>query len=307
MKIELKFFAVCMLTLSLQSHLLAVDFVHPGIHNTVDELEYIKTQISNSVDPWSSTFQSIENGTYPNLDGAHATNYAPSPHVDVGTDGNARMDLSRDATACHIQGLLWYFTGNPVYAENVIALLDAWGSTLEGSDKSLAAGPTLAKFCMGAELVKYTYPNWDGGDEAILEQFIETAYDVLLEEIWPQPGDPRGNHWTLATTGIIALAILNDDEDLFLKGMRQADELALRHITSDGINSEVCRDINPHSNMQNGGHTLTAQLLYVQGYDLFSAHGNRIPLASNYNAQITNLGSVSWLRLLTSCPVRHIG
>jgi hypothetical protein len=92
-----------------------------------------------------------------------------------------------------VQGLLWYLTGDEVYAKNVIAISKAWGETLQEivdeQNGPLNAGWYGTLFCRGAELVKYTYPGWasSGAEQPLVRMLNEEFYPT---GIGVTPGAP---------------------------------------------------------------------------------------------------------------------
>src|SRR5262249_5004668 len=154
-------------------------FRHPGVLVNQDQLDFIKTQVVVSADPWLSAFNQASTSTYGSL------SYRPHPWqtVECGPSSHPNYGCSderNDALAAYTQALLWYITGNAAYAENSIAIMNAWSSTLSGghinSNAPLQAGWTGSVWPEAAEIIRYTYDGWSASDVDNFQNMLATQY-----------------------------------------------------------------------------------------------------------------------------------
>lgn len=112
----------------------ASTFVHPGALDSRGELDFVKAKIQAKAYPWRAEFDRLVASSY-------ATR---TPHGKTTINSsNGDAELSRDdAIASYTQALLWYYSGNAIYANRSIAILNSWTklqSFTAGSDQDKLA------------------------------------------------------------------------------------------------------------------------------------------------------------------------
>lgn len=192
-------------------------FRHPGILNTMEELESIKKKIQDGVEPWKSSFEIMKASREADL------NYRPKPRERVasgllgkGTIEGGAGDLGRDIQAAYVQTLLWYFTGNEQYAENAVRIFDAW-TVLKGFDGGnwyLTAAWGGALFAEAGEVLRATYPKWKKEDIAKFQQMLSNTYLPVLHN-----RKSYGNREFAVINAMMAIGVFNDDRAAFAEGV----------------------------------------------------------------------------------------
>ena len=108
----------------------AAPFTHPGILNSLEELQFIKGKINAGAEPWKSAFSKLDKSWYGGL------KWKPSPCalVNPGFGGKPDNGCSaelKDASAAYVHALLWVLGGNEAHAQKAAEILDAWSATLQ--------------------------------------------------------------------------------------------------------------------------------------------------------------------------------
>jgi Alginate lyase len=137
-------------------------FEHPGILETLPQLNFVAAQIAANAEPWTSAFQKMAASDYASLA------YTPSPVADVSCGSFNSNDHGcnaedNDARASYTQALMWAYTGNTAYAQKAIQILNAWSSTLQshgGTNAPLVSAWTAEMFTRAAEIIRYTGAGW---------------------------------------------------------------------------------------------------------------------------------------------------
>ena len=154
-------------------------FEHPGILETLPQLDFVAAQIAAHAEPWASAFKKMAASSYGSLD------YTPHPVADVScgaynSDDHGCNAEDADARAAYTQALLWVLAKDPAHAQKTIEILNAWSDTLQshgGSNAPLVSAWTAAMFTRAAELLRYTGSGWSASD---IGAFITMLNNVFL-------------------------------------------------------------------------------------------------------------------------------
>lgn len=326
-------------------------FVHPGVLVDIDQLSMARAKIADGEQPWTAAFARMRDSG-----GSVATptrkywrfsslDYPPAPVTEVrcmGSIGRSyaathpEMNLSDsgcreqtdDAMAAYTHALMWYFTGNPAYAEKSIEIMNAWASTLREikfdqprTDKRqqiyagglLQAAWTGQIFPRAAEIIRYTYDGWNSTDVAQFEDFLETVIYPVIKDGW----SGGANALMSFPEAIMGIGVFNNNRAIFESGvdMWRQNVKTIIYMPSDGS-----QPIAPHS-MYGGAntkgywfdpseylpglggetgrdlsHTMMgfgamsngAQTASIQGVDLFGEEQDRIVTAYELHAKWIN-------------------
>src|SRR5947209_18817683 len=112
-------------------------FVHPGLLQNRQDLDFMKAQIVAGVEPWKGAFERLRTPR-PGRDGAPARellDFKPQPftHVIRGAYGRPAIgsaELSASTDAAYSAAIIWYVTGDKHYADKAVEIIDAWSATL---------------------------------------------------------------------------------------------------------------------------------------------------------------------------------
>src|SRR5215204_3969793 len=142
-------------------------FYHPGVLVNRAQLEFVKSKVAAGAEPWKSAFEAAKASPL------GALSYTPTPRETVECGPFSKPDLGckdeqRDSAAAYTQALLWFISGDKIYAENAIKIMNAWSSTLTGGHTN-ANGNVQAAWCAeqfprAAEIIRYTHDGWSSED-----------------------------------------------------------------------------------------------------------------------------------------------
>jgi len=192
-------------------------FVHPGLLNSMEELQFIKKKIAAGEEPWKTTFEQMKGTTYASL------TYTPHPHLTTTAGILARggleggfYDLDDDTVAAYTQALMWIFTDNEQYAQNAVNILNAWNifNGEQGIIWYLGSSWHSSIWCESAELIRSTYPKWSPGDIAKFSAMLDRAFMPVLHN---QMG--YGNRELSVCNGLMAIGVFNNDRAAFAEGL----------------------------------------------------------------------------------------
>ncbi len=299
-------------------------FVHPGILVSRAMLGFVKTRIASGAAPWTAALAAASASRF------GALTYAPHPRADVDCgshsipDGGC-SDEKNDAAAAYTQALLWYFTGDARYADNVVTILNAWSSTLvehSNSNAPLQSAWAAEVFPRAAEIMRATYPAWAAADVARFSRMLTTVY---LPEI--VNGSASNGNWELSMIdATMNVAVFTDDAATFQRavamwrrrtpayiyltsdgptpvppptGRRTGDALTrfwyAQTRLADGVSQETCRDLE-HVQYGLAAMIDAAETARIQGVDLFQAEARRLVAGLEFHASLVNGGPVpTWL------------
>jgi hypothetical protein len=201
---------------------------------------------------------------------------------------------------------LWRYSGDETYAVRAIEILNSWSDFEEfsgGSDQDkLLAGWTGSVLAPAAEIMRL-YPGWRSRDIAKLQSMFQRAFypQLIAASSW------NGNVDLTQIDAMMAIAVFNEDQELFNKGLVRfkdrlpayiylaADGPAPKPVAGDGGNSpkfwfqpnrwvdgltqESCRDNGHHSQYGVGSALHVAETAWHQGIDIYTENQDRLVAA----------------------------
>jgi len=293
-------------------------FAHPGILLNLAQLNEIKNRVANGVEPQKSAFEKMK------ISNLGAIDYSADPVEIVSCGPRSNPDLGckveqADCAAAYTQALLWYITGNKVYAENAVKIMNAWSTTLvEGHN--YANGPIQAAWCgsvwpRAAEIIRYTYNGWTDADVLKFQNFLRTQYLPSIIH----GNCENGNKELAMCEALINIGVFNDDRAVFDLGLKmwRGRTPAYIYLKSDGpipieppgcgaaiwgnkglvpefvdgLLQETARDTH-HAWMAYASMTNGAETAYQQGVDLYAEQGKRMMAALEFEAQYLSPNNV---------------
>ncbi len=290
-------------------------FVHPGVLNNKFELEYAKAQVAAGAQPWKAAF--VKMVSLPEASLA----YTPKPRADVGCGSASNPDYGcsdekRDSQAAYLHALLWAVGGDKQHAVKCAAILDAWSAVLKThylSNAHLQAGWTGGPFVRAAEILRSTYPEWGKVSQDRFSAMLTTAFLPNVKD--GQSTGTNGNWETVMTETLMSIAVFQDDQALFDKGVAlykrrlpayiylgadgpmpmtvdsarfSSPDKVIAHWFGqkkfmDGLSQETCRDLM-HTQWGIGGLLNSAEIAWKQGIDLYSLSGGRLLAGMEFHA-----------------------
>jgi len=264
-------------------------FVHPGVDQTLSDLEYMKKQVLAGESPWKEAFGRLKTATDLQFD------IKPFAHVVRGPYGKPNIggdDLSKGSNLAYNCALIWYITGDHKYSDKAIEVLNKWSPVLwdfDYNDAKLLAGWTGHLLCNAAEILRYTDSGWKQNEIDRFSQMLMTVYYPLMRFYYPQA---NGNWDGAIIHSILTIAIFTDNREMFNN--------AVDHFLHSPVNGSIFKYIYPsgqcQESMRDQGHVQlglgefagAARVAWTQGVDLFSVANNRIALGYEYTAQFLN-------------------
>ena len=286
-------------------------FVHPGVLVNRAQLDEIKRRVAAGIEPQKTAFEALKASPLGALD------YTPHPRETVECGSNSRPDLGckaeqADSEASYAQALLWYITGNRVYAENTVKILNAWSGTLTGghtnANGQVQASWTGDVFPRAAEIIRYSHKAWSDADIARFQNMLTTQFLPQLIHGTCE----NGNKELTIAEALINIGVFNDNRVVFDWGVKIWRGRAPAYIYLkadgpkpieppgcgpalwsnkgftpefvDGLLQETARD-SQHPALAFAGMVDAAETARQQGLDLYAEQGKRIMAAMEFVAR----------------------
>ncbi len=296
------------------------NFVHPGIFVSSKQLDFVKKHLNE--EPWKSAYTEILSSPLADLD------YKPTPWetVECGSYSNPNYgctDEKKDSQAAYTQALLWRYTNNTQYAENVRHILNAWANTLTGGHKNsngpLQAAWSAQLFTRAAEIVKYTYAGWPQPEKDKVTRMFAQQYLPDIKRMFSGRYSCHNKNWHASgIEAMLNIAIFNKNTSLFNDAISKWRSLVPSYIYLesdgprprdaswcsrndqqivthwhtpssfvDGLSQETCRDFD-HTAYGLAAIINTAETARLQGIDLYSEARERITKTMELHAKYQN-------------------
>ncbi|KAF3356925.1 Histone deacetylase clr3 [Verticillium dahliae VDG1] len=114
-------------------------FKHPGLWHSHDDLELMRTKVSEKQEPWISGFNALQADSYSSVD---YRMQGPKEVLSRGRPSNY-TSFTADTRAAYRHAILWYITRDDAHFKVATSIIDAWGTSLTniiGIDTSLLVG-----------------------------------------------------------------------------------------------------------------------------------------------------------------------
>jgi fibronectin type 3 domain-containing protein len=260
-------------------------YIHPCIPTTLQELDTIKANLDK--EPWKSGYAALA------ADGKSQLGYfMAGPYEEVKRNPNVNLwPWRNDMVAINNLARMWYFTGNTNYAQKARDILIAWATTHKvfgGNESGLDLGDYAIAYGGGASILRGTWPGWTQQDTITVQNYFRNV-------LWPATAAPYeisgpANKGSLNLVAGAVIAVFCDDTNMFnhvVEVFRNYPGSGLPNILATGQMGETGRDWG-HSFNDLFARTLTAEIIWKQGIDLFSESDNRLLAAGEYHARNTS-------------------
>ena len=284
-----------------------ITLAHPCMLHTATDLEFVKTKVNASAQPWKSGWDLLAASTYANV------NYTPAPVATLIRGGGSKEEPNpdnyaaayRDVAAAYQLALRWKITGEDAYAVKAVQILNAWASTctrISGdSNKFLASGIYGYQFANAAELLR-SYSGWASADFTRFKTWMNTVfYPLAVDFLERHNGTCNSHYWTnwdIANMNtVLAIGILADD----MSKINFAIKYFKMGVGTGNINNAVIHrhkvgteDLGQgqESGRDQGHATLVislygsfCQMAYNIGVDLFAYDNNKVLALCEYTAK----------------------
>jgi hypothetical protein len=264
----------------------AQTFTHPGLLQSREDLERMKTAVAAKQEPIYAGYQVFIQNPASQVD-----YQMQGPLAMVGrnpTVGQTTYD--NDANAAYQHALMWAITGQRAYAETAIKIINAWSATLKsitGRDAVLMAGLGPFKMVNAAEIIRYTHAGWLEADIQQTEKHFKEVIYPVLKDFAPFA---NGNWDAAAIKTVMAIGIFCNDQAIY--------ERALQYYVNGSGNGRLTHYvINEAGQIQETGrdqaHTQLGiallgdccEMAWHQGLDLYGYANNRLLKGFEYTAK----------------------
>ena len=302
----------------------ASGIVHPGLLNSLSDLEAIKKHIANNEEPWTSEFKALKSFI------AKRSLHIPADEKifcgGFNKDENGKTIVecnygAEDGITAYGHALIGYLANDPYYSEQSIRFIMGWADNFRGFDPEpregaqgnnalLQAGWVAPWFANAAEILRYTYSGWKADHTKRTKNFLNLLLPMVSDETKGAP-----NNWLHSRIEAhIAIAIFFDDKAMLDKAFKQWKDNAPSYfyITSDGdyppapnrpfsvssyksawwgatkfvqgMTQETCRDLN-HQQLGTRSIFNGLAMAQVQGVDLLAGTNMRYRLSQFLETQ----------------------
>jgi hypothetical protein len=285
----------------------SVPMKHVGGLHTEEDYARIRAKIAVQAEPWTSGWNKLIANSH-----AQAT-YTPSPVEKLVRGGKSAEEPDpdnyarafNDAAAAYQLALRWKISGDAVYAQSAVNILNAWALTCKrisgDSNVALAAGIYGYQFAIAGEMLR-GYPGWNANDFAAYQKWMKDVFyglnKAFLESHWGTCQSHYWANWDLANlTSVLAIGILTDDRAIYNYAINYLQKgngngnwyKAINHVF-DGENAGLAQI--QESGRDQGHATLCialmghiCELTWNQGDDFYGLDNNRFLKACEYTAK----------------------
>lgn len=266
----------------------ASPFVHPGMLQNRQDLEFMKQKVAAGEEPWKTAWSNLCSESYSSL----SFQTKPVAHVVRGPYGRPSIgdrDLIESANAAYGQAIQWVVTGDKIHAQKAIEIINAWSGTLwdfEDNDAKLLAAWTGHTFCNAAEILRYTDSGWKDRDVVQFKRMMLTIYYPLIKDYFPEA---NGNWDAAMMNSTLCIGIFCDDHVVFDSAVSHFERGPgnggiTKYIYPSGQCEESTRD-QAHTQLGLGELSQACQVAWNQRIDLYGAADNRLALGMEYTAR----------------------
>lgn len=261
-------------------------FVHPGMAQSRQDLDYMRQMVLKDIQPWKTAFDNLKKST--------SLDFTPKPFAEIsvgpyGANSIGGKEFSESAEAAYNHALMWYITKDKAYARKAIEILNAWSYVLRGFDANnakLNVGLFGYHYLNAAEILKHTDSGWAPED---LKQFTQMVLTVLYPTIKDFFTEANGNWDASIISTIMCIGVFTDNPAIFNRAVErfyrgEGNSGITRYIYPGGQCQETTRDWG-HVQLGIGEFAKAAQTACTQGLDFYSVADDRLAQGFEYTAR----------------------
>ncbi|RNL82374.1 T9SS C-terminal target domain-containing protein [Sinomicrobium pectinilyticum] len=289
---------ILLLIFALTGNALSQEFIHPGGLHTREDLDRMKTKVTEGAHPWIDGWNKLVQ------DPLAQNTFRASPRANM----NLRQVMSRDAHAAYLNAIRWYISGDDSHADCAIRIFNDYANTLNqvpsGGNTDIVGlgGIGIAELAMAGEIMRIS-DRWTESD-------FNRFKDMMVNYLYPVAHDFLTNHngrcidyywtnWDANNIGaLVAIGVLCDNREIFDEGIEYykngAGTGSIRHAVPHvhpgeqpyglGQWQEAGRD-QTHGFLGVGLMATVCQIAWNQGMDLYGYDNNRLLAGAEYVAQ----------------------
>ncbi|CCZ86467.1 alginate lyase family protein [Phocaeicola plebeius] len=271
--------------------------VHPGILHTMSDIERMREIVANQEEPGFSGYKKLESDPLSSYD---YSIQGPFEELYRGNIGGVSIQgkYESDFNAAYQNAVMYAVTQDERYAKKSTEILIKYGETVKtilGDDTTLLPSIMGVKFIYAVELMRYLYPQ-GMTDESfnIVCNMLKTVFIPVLETFMSTPAYSNGNWGASVGMTYIAASVLFNDKEMYKKALEfylNADDNGTIRNYIDGETGQCQESGRDQAHTQLGLACLsvTCEIAYKQGTDLYSVLDNRLMKGFEYTAKY-NLG-----------------
>jgi len=299
------FLGVSISVMTLWSASAQAAFQHPGIVVNLKQLNYMKSQVAAHAEPFYSAYLKASGSIY----GQQHYKPAGPPSGGVIECGpgsrpdNGCSTAKQDGIAAYTQALLYWVTGNKVYAQDAIAILNAYShvKAYTNTNAPLQAAWDGEKLIRAAEIIRAANVGWSSADISAFSNMIKNA---ILPKIYA--GSSANGNWELSMIdAMLAAAVFTENTSLFDHAVTMWHQRVPAYFynynidgnhhvplprgassttwygqtvfnsSTSGISQETCRDLG-HVQYGMAAAINAAETATIQGVDLYKSERQRL-------------------------------
>lgn len=274
---------------------------HPRLLHTEADFTRIRAKLAAGQQPWTQGWQALVDS------GRSGAGYTPAPLATLirGGDGSNFGRMIVEMQRAYQSALRWKIGGETAYAEESVALLNAWSSTMTvltgDADRFLAAGIYGYQWANAAEIMR-GYPGWAAADVArfqqwLLDHFYALSHSFLTDHNGTETSKIT-NYWAnwdlCSVAGMLAIGVFCDRPDI-------VGEAVTYYKTGRGMGSSMHNVVMLHPGYlgqwqeagRDQGHATLGialagaicEMAWNQGIDLYGLADNRLLAGAEYVAK----------------------
>ncbi|RBQ07890.1 alginate lyase family protein [Pedobacter miscanthi] len=261
-------------------------FVHPGMLQNSQDLDYMRQNIISGKQPWKNAFDTLKKNSH--LD------FKPEPvaHVSVGPYGANSVggrEFSKSALMAYNFALLWQITRERVYADRAIRIINAWSGVLwdfDDNNAKLNVGLSGPYFLNAAELLKYSDAGWKKEDQDAFRRMVLAVFYPTIKDFFTEA---NGNWDASIINTLLCIGIFTDNTEIFDSAVHRyrlgpGNSGITKYIYPSGQIQETTRDWG-HVQLGIGEFAKAAQVAWTQGVDFYATASNRLALGFEYTSR----------------------
>jgi parallel beta-helix repeat protein len=265
---------------------LSTPFIHPGMAQSRQDLEFMKQKVLAGEQPWKNAFDNLQKITSLNFIPQTFTHISVGPY---GANSSGGKEFSESASEAYNHSLMWYITANKSYAEKAIEILNAWSLVIwdfDDNNAKLNVGLSGYYFLNAAEILKNSDSGWKKEDIEKFKRMVLTVFYPTIKDFFTEA---NGNWDASIINTMLCIGVFTDNHEIFNRAVERfyrgpGNSGITKYIYPTGQIQESTRDWG-HVQLGIGEFAKAAQVAWTQGLDFYSVADNRLALGYEYIAR----------------------
>lgn len=289
-------------------------FVHPGLLHSAADFARMRIEVALGAQPWTEDWNVLTANPQAQL------GWVPNPQTVIYRGGPYPQNypiLYNDIAAAYADALRWEVSGDTRYADQAVAILNAWGSTLTSvwgdTNMTLAGGIYGYEFANVAEIMR-TYPGWSAAGLAQFQTMMYNAFywdnnDFLVNHHNTQISHYWANWDLCSIASMQAIGVLMDNTAIYNQATNYFEHGYMGDGSGNGCVQSLVYYMFPgylgqvqEAGRDQGHATLDVAMLgpicqtaWNQGLDLFGYDNNRVLATVEYVAKYNLFNPVPYV------------